>query len=91
MTTAEDSGVFRAPSRFAVHFDIRAHADQLAHVHEAILEDVLFHRGGAFGLGGQGHVLRLHVGGEAGVFFGGDIVGLQIAFAAHAQRIGPMA
>ena len=42
----------------------------------------------AFGLGGQRHVLRLHVGGEAGVLFGGDVGGAQLAVGAHAHRIG---
>ncbi len=50
-------------------------------MHEAILEDVLGDGGGAFGLGGEGHVLGLHVGGEAGVLFGGDVGGLEVASA----------
>ena len=43
---------------------------------------------GAFALGGEGHVLRLHVGGEAGVFFGRDVDGFEVAFAANAERVG---
>ena len=30
----------------------------------------------AFGLGGEGHVLGLHVGGKAGILFGGDVGGV---------------
>ena len=57
--------------------DVRAHADELLHVHEAVFEDVFGDGGGAFGLGGEGHELGLHVGGEAGVLFGGDVGGFE--------------
>ena len=57
----------------AVDGDVGAHAVKLLNVHEAVLEDVFGDGGGAFGLGGEGHVLGLHVGGEAGVLFGGDV------------------
>jgi hypothetical protein len=40
----------------------------------------------ALGLGGQRHVLRLHVGGKAGILFGGDVGGAQLAVRAHAHR-----
>ena len=50
--------------------DVRAHAVELADVHEAVLEDVFGDGAGAFGLGHQGHELGLHVRGETGVFFG---------------------
>ena len=43
---------------------------------------------GAFGLGGEGHVLGLHVGGEAGVFFGGDVGGFEVAIGADADVVG---
>ena len=55
--------------------DVRAHADEFLHVHEAVLEDVLGDAAGSFGLGGEGHELGLHVGGEAGVLFGGHVGG----------------
>src|ERR1035441_6065736 len=69
----------------ALHGDVRAHAVEFLHVHEAVLEDVFSDGGGAFGLGGERHVLRLHVGGEAGVLFGGDVGGLERAAAADAD------
>ena len=55
--------------------DVGAHAVELADMHEAIFEDVFGDDGGAFGLGHEGHVLRLHVGGEAGELFGGHVGG----------------
>ena len=61
----------------ALHRDVGPHAVELANVHETIFKDVLGNRGGAFGLGGEGHVLGLHVGGEAGIFLGGDVGGLE--------------
>ncbi len=54
-------------------------------MHEAVLEDVFGDGGGAFGLGGERHELGLHVGGEAGVLFGGDVGGLERAAAADAD------
>ena len=70
--------------------DVRAHADELADVHEAVFEDVFGDDGGAFGLGGEGHELGLHVGGEAGVLLGGDVGGLEGvgAFGADADVVG---
>ena len=57
-------------------------------MHEAVFEDVLCHEADALGLRGQRHVLRLHVGGEAGVFFGGDVGRLESAVGSNADRIG---
>ncbi len=54
-------------------------------MHEAVFEDVFGDGGGAFGLGGEGHVLGLHVGGEAGVLFGGDVGGFERAAGADAD------
>ena len=72
----------------AVDLDVGAHAHQFLHVHEAVLEDVFCYLADAFGLRGKRHVLRLHVGGKARIFFGGDVGGAQFAIAAHANRIG---
>src|SRR5260370_20669563 len=60
-------------SATGVDGDIRAHADHFGGVEEAVLKDGFGDDGGAFGLRGQGHVLRLHVGGEAGIFLSSDI------------------
>ncbi len=58
-------------------------------MHEAVFEDVFGDGGGAFGLGGEGHVLGLHVGGEAGVLFGGDVGCLmRLAAGADADLVG---
>ena len=46
------------------------------------------HLADALGLRGQRHVLRLHVGGKAGILFGGDVGGAQLRRGAHAHRIG---
>ncbi len=54
-------------------------------MHEAVLENVFSDGGGAVGLGGEGHELGLHVGGEARVLLGGDVGGLEGAAAAHAD------
>src|SRR5258705_9654960 len=59
----------------AVDGDVGAHADHFAGVEVAILKDSFGDDGGPFGLRGEGHVLGLHVGGEAGIFFGGDVDG----------------
>src|SRR6201999_3737874 len=42
--------------------------------------------GGAFGLGDESHVLRLHVGGEAGVFLGSHVGADEFVAAADAKR-----
>src|SRR3954447_23306672 len=55
-------------------------------MHKAILEDVLFHNRGAFSLCGQRHVLRLHVGWEAGILLGKNIGALQLTLTSHANR-----
>ena len=68
--------------------DVGAHADEFLHVHEAVFEDVFGDGAGAFGLGGEGHVLGLHVGGEAGVLFGGDVGGFEVAAGADADVVG---
>ncbi|MNX77077.1 hypothetical protein D3C86_1086010 [compost metagenome] len=57
----------------ALGLDVGAHADQLVHVQEAVLEDHLGQDRGAVDGRKQGHDLRLHVGGEAGVGHGADV------------------
>ena len=42
-------------------------------MHEAVFEDVFRDVRGAIALSEEGHELGLHVGGEAGVLFGGDV------------------
>ena len=44
----------------------------------------------ALGLGGQGHVLRLHVGGKAGILLGGDVGGAELSDGAHTDGFGPL-
>jgi hypothetical protein len=72
----------------ALDGDAGAHAVELLDVHEAIFEDVFGDVGGSIALGGEGHELGLHVGGEAGEFFGGDVGGLQFAAGADADVVG---
>ena len=67
--------------------DVRAHADEFLHMHEAVFEDVFGDGAGAFSLGGEGHVLGLHVGREAGVLFGGDVGGFELAAGADADVV----
>ena len=45
-------------------------------MHEAVLKNILGDDRSAFRLRGQRHELRLHVGREAGIFFGDDVRGL---------------
>ena len=54
-------------------------------VHEAVLEDLLGDQRDALGLRHQGHVLRLQVGGEAGILLGGHVHGAQRAGGRDAQ------
>ncbi len=54
----------------AFDFDVGAEAHELLHVHHAILEDRLGDDRRAFRPSRQRHELRLHVGGEAGVWSG---------------------
>ncbi len=70
--TAAAERVCRAAYRggATIDLDVRAHADEFLHMHEAVFEDVFGHEADAIGLCRKGHVLSLHVGGEAGVLFG---------------------
>src|SRR3990170_9168086 len=56
----------------AFEVDTGAEPCQLLHMHEAILEDRLAHRGGALGRAHQGNELGLQIGGEAGERLGLD-------------------
>ena len=56
-------------------------------MHEAVLKDVFGDDGCAFGLCGERHELGLHVGGEAGVLFRGDVGGLELAAGADADVV----
>ena len=85
----------RAQWRWAAHhrapsfdLDVRAHAHHFQRVHEPVLENVFRDDRRALGLGGQRHVLRLHVGGEAGILFGHNVRGFDGIVAHHAHRIG---
>src|SRR6267142_1981104 len=59
----------------AVNGNVGTHADHFAGMEVAVLEDSFGDDGSSFGLRGEGHVLGLHVGGEAGIFLGGDVGG----------------
>ena len=76
--------------RMAGDLDVRAHAHQLQHVHEAVLEDAFFHHAGAFGQAHQGHDLGLHVGGEAGVGAGLHVRAAQHALVAGQHAFGAL-
>ena len=56
-------------------------------MHKAVFEDVFLHQADALGLRGQRHILRLHVGREAGILFGRNVDGAQRAIAAHAESV----
>src|SRR5579883_254955 len=76
-------------SRAPIHLDVRAHADQLLHMHEPVLKDILCHDRSPLSLRRQRHVLRLHVGRETRIFLSRNIGSLQIAFTAYANFIFP--
>ena len=67
--------------------DVRSHAHEFLRMHEAILENVFGDDRGAFGLSSQRHVLRLHIGGEARIFFGRDIGGFKSTGSDHANGV----
>ena len=86
MTAAAESACRAADGGgLAIDLDVGAHAHQFLHMHEAILEDVFRDQADAFGLRGEGHVLGLHVGGEAGILLGGDVGGAELAVGADAD------
>ena len=80
MTAADWSGGATTDGgRAALDGDVCAHAVEFAYVHKAVFEDVFSDRCCSFCLGGEGHELGLHVGGKAGVLFGRDICGFELA------------
>src|SRR5208283_1711925 len=72
----------------AFNLDIRAHANQFLRVHEAVLENIFRDDRRAGGLGGERHVLRLHIGGEAGIFFRVHVGGCKRLVAHDADGVG---
>ena len=75
---AHDRGV-------AFDADVGAQAQQLLHVHEAVLEDRLVDHADAFGDAVHRHELRLHVGRERRVRRGGEVDRARAA-APHVER-----
>ena len=59
----------------AFHRNVRAHAVQLGNVHEAVFKNGFHHFAAAFSHGVHRHKLRLHIGGEGGMFGCADIHG----------------
>src|SRR6202040_3537837 len=49
------------------NLDVRAHSHHFQRVHKTVFEDVFDDDRRPLGLGRQRHVLRLHIGGEAGI------------------------
>ena len=71
ITAAEDSCDLPPDGRRAAFdADVGTHADEFLDMHEAVLEDVFGDLRRAFALGGEGHILRLHIGREAWIFLG---------------------
>ena len=70
-----------------MHVDVGTHANQLGHMHEAVLEDRLGDHRGALGDAHQRHHLGLHVGGKAGVGLGHHIDPDQPVAAADPQSV----
>ena len=62
----------------ALQPDVGAHARQFLGVHEAVFEDRFGDDGDPLGLRHQRHVLRLQIGGEAGMLLGGDVDAAQL-------------
>jgi len=65
-------------SHFAVDLDVCAQAHQLVDVHEAVFKNGFGHLRCALGNRVQHHELRLHVGGEAWVFGGAEVLRLEV-------------
>ena len=68
---------FHAVDKGGVAFggDVRAHAVEFGHVHEAVFKNGFHHFARTFGHGVHCHKLRLHVGGKTGVHDGADVHG----------------
>ena len=67
--------------------DSRAHAHELGHVLESILEDRLCDRGDPVHASRQGHPLRLQVRGIAGVWRRGEVLGGEGGIAVHTNPV----
>ena len=68
--------------------DIRAHADELLHVHEPVFKNGFADDPGTFGKAHEGHDLRLHVRREAGEGLRGHVHPAQGAGAAGQHPVG---
>ena len=68
--------------------DIRAHADELLHVHEPVFKNGFADDPGTFGKAHEGHDLRLHVRREAGEGLRGHVHPAQGAGAAGQHAVG---
>ncbi len=73
--------------RAAIDADVRAHALELVHMHEAVLKDRLRHAARAFGNRQHGHELRLHVRRETRIWHRLDVDGLRLLVAAHTDAV----
>ena len=72
----------------AIHADVGAHPRHFLRVHEAVFENRLDDDRDAFRLRHESHVLRLQIGGEAGILFRGHIHRAQFAARPHAHATG---
>src|SRR5208283_5496388 len=68
-----------------INRDGGSHANHFAGVQESVFKDGFRDDGSTFGLRGKRHVLRLHVGGEAGIFLSGNIGGNQFVSIVNAD------
>ena len=72
----------------AGNLDLRAHAHELKHVHEAVFKNAFFHDAGPFGKAHECHKLGLHVCGKAGVGLGFYIRAAQGPSATRQHALG---
>src|SRR2546421_11670994 len=68
------------------YLNARAHALQLRRVHESIFENSLSDFGSPVRLGHQSHVLRLHIGGKAGILLSLQVRGAYSVATTDVQR-----
>src|SRR2546421_12382404 len=68
------------------YLNARAHALQLRRVHESIFENSLSDFGSPVRLGHQSHVLRLHIGGKAGILLSLQVRGAYSIATTDVQR-----
>src|SRR5581483_6601520 len=86
-TAAALSGVFPFTIARWPSILMFAHAHQFLRVHEPVLKNIFRHHRSPIRLGYQRHVLRLHVGGKAGIFLSINIRRLQSPVADHPHRV----